>query len=316
MIKANILQHLRSSDQPVSGEQLRARLDVSRVSVWKHIKALIEAGYEIESGPKGYRLVHSPDIPYAWELSDFDHPVHYFEEVPSTMDIARKMARAGAPHLSLVIAGGQLRGRGRLGRQWLSDHGGLYMTAILRPALPLMEAHKASFAFSVEMTTALRNLFSIDARVKWPNDILIGDRKLAGMLAEMEAEADLLSFINIGMGVNIHNQPADDSIPAVSLKKLVGERASCLKLLRTFLPALAERLTPDGLKAAVADWKKLCNTIGRRVTVETTHETICGTAKDINENGALVVQLSDGTCVPVVYGDCFHNDSKNTQSKD
>ncbi len=105
---------LREQKGVISGEILSRRLDTSRVSVWRHIKKLQELGYSIESTPKGYELTGGPDTPYPWEFEDYPERVHYFASVGSTMDIARDLARKNAPHLSVVVAGSQSRGRGRL----------------------------------------------------------------------------------------------------------------------------------------------------------------------------------------------------------
>ncbi len=186
-MKGKILQTLKAKDnQIVSGERLSSELGISRVSVWKHIHGLQELGYHIISNPKGYRLVSSPDIPYPWEFPDMEPEIHYYSSVASTMNTARDMARKGCPHFSVVIAGTQTRGRGRLNRRWHSTKGGLYFTIILRPEIPPILSYKLSFAASLILVRTLRDLFNIEAMAKWPNDILVDDCKLAGILSEME----------------------------------------------------------------------------------------------------------------------------------
>jgi len=119
----------------------------------------------------------------------------------------------------VVVAGRQTRGRGRLRRQWLSDDGGLYFTMVLRPEIPLLLSSRVNFLASLTLARVLRELFHINAAVKWPNDILVDGRKISGMLSELEAETDRLLFINIGMDINVNNDPSGVEPGASSLKK-------------------------------------------------------------------------------------------------
>ena len=234
-MRERILEILRAEDGIVSGEVLSEKLGISRVSVWKHIQKLEKCGYEILSMPKGYRLLHSPDIPFPWELSGREERVHYFEEAESTMDIARSLARKGCPHFTVVIAGRQTKGRGRLQRLWHSSEGGLYFTVVCRLHLPPRQSSKISFAASLCLAKTFRESFGIAADVKWPNDILVGGRKLCGMLSEMEADDDLLSFVNIGMGININNTPSLEEAKAVSAKEILNKELSRKQVLSEFL---------------------------------------------------------------------------------
>jgi len=194
--KGQLLKKLRSQNATVSGETLSATLGISRVSVWKHIHKLQELGYQIMSTPTGYRLIDSPDIPFPWEFSDSDFNILYYPELPSTMDTAKDLARKNCPDLTVVVAGRQTQGRGRLQRQWRSDDGGLYFTMVLRPDLPVLLSSRVNFLASLTLARVLRELYRIDAAVKWPNDILVDGYKISGMLSELEAETDRILFIN------------------------------------------------------------------------------------------------------------------------
>ena len=136
-MKGRILNILRAESGIVSGETISSVLGISRVSIWKHIHKLLEAGYDIRSAPTGYQLVNSPDVLYPWEFPEREKNIHYYAEVSSTMDIARDLARKGCPSFTVVIGGSQTKGRGRLKRSWLSDEGGLYFTVVTRPDIPL-----------------------------------------------------------------------------------------------------------------------------------------------------------------------------------
>lgn len=305
-MKAHILSRLRNSKEAVSGEVLRAELGTSRVSVWKHIQKLQELGYGIVSTGKGYQLHSCPDIPFSWEFPQREEKIHYYPETGSTMEIARDLARKGCPHFTVVIAGRQTKGRGRLQRQWFSDEGGLYFTIVLRPEIPAVLASRMNFAASLTLAETLRRLFGIEAGVKWPNDILVHDKKLCGMLSEMESEADMVSFVNIGMGINVNNDPAVFEPNAVSLKNILGHEVSKKELLSAFLDDFEKRINQGNYETVVGEWKKHAITIGRQVRVVTTKEIFEGRAADVDKDGSLILECEDGKRKTVIYGDCFH----------
>jgi len=305
-MKGQILKILRAENGVVSGETLSSHLGISRVSIWKHIKKLREFGYNIQATPKGYRLINDPDILYPWEFGDRELKIHYIEEVTSTMDVAGNLARNDSPHFTVVIAGRQSKGRGRLKRTWLSSEGGLYFTIILRPQIPPAFISRINFAASMILARTLRNMFLIDARVKWPNDILVNERKVAGLLSEMEAETDRVRFINIGMGVNVNNNPTLREPMAVSLKKIIGRNILRKQLLAGFLDAFENRLNKDALDNVISEWKSYSLTMGRAVKIVTTHDEFKGIAVDVDNTGALMLKLADGSIKKIIYGDCFH----------
>lgn len=310
-MKSEILYLLKAEDGVLSGERLSEKLRISRVSIWKHIKKLQECGYEIISTAKGYELTKSPDTPFPWEFPNFKDRIHYFPEVESTMDVARNLARKGADHLSVVIADRQIKGRGRLRRQWFSERGGLYFTTILRPVIAPALSFRISFSASLALIRILRDLYSVDAKVKWPNDILVDEKKLSGMLSEMETEADLVSYINIGMGINVNNDPLVAEPNATSLKFLLNRDVSRIEVLNHFLNEFEKFLSHIESEDIISKWKECSGTLNRGVKIVTTKEQIEGVAKDVDETGALVVELSDGTVKRVIHGDCFYQSNNN-----
>ena len=305
-MKGKILSELRVRNETVSGEYLSSTLGISRVSIWKHIHKLQELGYNIVSTPNGYQLIDSPDILYPWEFPDREDRIHYFPELTSTMDTARDLARKNCPEFSVVVAGRQTAGRGRLNRQWLSDDGGLYFTIVLRPDIAVPISSMVNFLASLTMARVLRDKYKIDAAVKWPNDILVDDQKLSGMLSELEAEADRVFFINVGMGINVNNNPSGIEPAAISLKTLLGREVSRIKLLTAFLDEFEKRLINTDFESVVSEWKQYTITLQRRVKIVTRRETCEGLALDVDDNGALIVKRDDGTLKQVIYGDCFH----------
>ena len=311
-MKAAILNALRKSRAVVSGEHLSAELGTSRVTVWKHIQKLQELGYAIASTPRGYQLSNSPDTPFPWEFPGREDRIHYYPRVESTMTVARDLARSGAPHLSTVVAGSQTRGRGRLQRQWLSDEGGVYMTVIARPDIPLLLSSRVNFIAALAMIHVLRERYGIDARAKWPNDILVGERKLLGMLSEMEISADMVAYINIGMGINVNNDPTPDEPRAVSLSALRGETVSRKALIGAFLDEFEDRISRVDYDAVVDEWKQVTMTLGRQVRIVTTAGAFEGRAADVDKDGALILERPDGTRRKIIYGDCFFPSPRDT----
>ncbi len=311
-MKGKILHILRSESGMVSGEDLSDRLKISRVSVWKHIKGLQQLGYIIGSSPKGYQLTFSPDIPFAWEFPERQANIHYFESVTSTMDMARDLARKGCPDFSVVIAGQQTKGRGRLKRVWDSASGGLYVTLVLRPEIPPVISPMVNFVTSMVLARTLREMFAIDAMVKWPNDILVNGEKLAGMLSEMDTRSDMVSFINIGIGINVNNDVQGVPPRATSLKRLLGRRVSVNNFLETFLHHLEVRMKNETFKHVIAEWKPYTMTLNRTVTIVTHRREVRGLAVDVDDTGALILELADGTREKIVYGDCFHREQNLT----
>jgi len=305
-MKNRILTLLRAEKRVVSGEVLSSELKISRVSVWKHIKKLKELGYHIESTHNGYRLINSPDALFPWEFPGRAAKIHYYPEVASTMDIARDLARKGCPDFTVVIADRQTKGRGRLARTWISEDGGLYFSIILRPVIPPVLSFRVNFAASLTLTKILRRMFHLDASVKWPNDILINTAKLSGMLSEMEAEADMISFINLGIGINVNNDPSPEEQNAVSLKKILKKELPRKTILSEFLDAFEDRLKNIAVENIIPEWKQYADTLNRPVRIVTLHDTFEGIATDVDENGALILKQKDGSLKRVLYGDCFY----------
>jgi len=305
-MKGRILNKLRAEEDVVSGEVLSTQLGVSRVSIWKHVQKLKELGYHLDSTPKGYRLLSDPDALFPWEFGHRKSKIHYFDQIDSTMEIAGNLARKGCPDFTVVIAGQQAKGRGRLQRAWLSSPGGLYFTMVLRPSIPPFLSTRVSFAAAMILARTLRRLFDIEAMVKWPNDILVAEKKIAGMLSEMEAEADMVAFINIGLGINVNNDPTPSEPLASSLKLILGREISRRSILTEFLDEFENYLMHAALDDVVSQWKQYTVTLNRHVKIVTTQEVFEGFAVDVDENGALLLELSDGSIQKIIYGDCFH----------
>ena len=303
--KAAILQQLRSTPG-LCGEAVGQRAGLSPTEVAAHIRELRALGYRISADAGGYRLQASPDTPFPWEFGPREALIHHYAELDSTMTAARRLAREGCPPFSVVIAERQTRGRGRLDRRWRSDPGGLYFTVVLRPGIAPTLAARVNLYTCLVLVETLAGKLGIAAAVKWPNDILVDNRKLAGMLAEMETDADRLKFINIGLGVNVNNDPSKLEPRALSLRALLGRRVNRRALLAAFLDRLQAGFAEAAGDGVISRWKTCSATLHRRVEIVTRTGVVRGRAVDMDPTGALVVQCDDGTTVAVTHGDCFH----------
>jgi BirA family biotin operon repressor/biotin-[acetyl-CoA-carboxylase] ligase len=303
----------------VSGESLSSRMSVSRSALWKHVRALISEGYQIESSPKkGYLFRKSPDLLFSEEIREGlttrwlgQKEISYYTETDSTNIKARELALAGAAEGSLVIAETQTAGKGRRGRPWFSpsEHG-IYLSIIVRPAIPPSETPRLVLVSSVTVAELLHNRTSLKAHIKWPNDILINKKKIAGILLEAGTDMETVDYCIVGLGLNVNN-PAG-SFPdvirdsATSLSIELGRNISRTDLVREYL-VLFEHYYEEFLDgrgdAIVARWKELTGIVGRRVSVDLSGRIYRGTVTDVDENGALMIRDRTGTIHRVFSGD-------------
>jgi BirA family transcriptional regulator, biotin operon repressor / biotin---[acetyl-CoA-carboxylase] ligase len=313
---ADVLEALRTAGQPVSGERLAAAAGVSRAAVWKRINRLKALGYVIAGEPrKGYRLLAAPDkllpaeILHGLATRRFRGPVHHFETVASTSDLAKELGGKGAPEGTLVVAESQEAGRGRLGRQWDSPAGvGLYVSLLLRPPLPPAELPQITLTSAVAAVRALQRAAGLAPGIKWPNDLLVDGKKVGGILTEMETESDQIRYLVLGWGLNVNNPvfPPELAALATSLFLAAGRTFSRVALLKAWLEefeALYESFLSRGFPGILREWKNHAVTLGREVAVRQGARTIQGQAVDVDADGALLVVQQGGEIVRVVSGE-------------
>jgi BirA family biotin operon repressor/biotin-[acetyl-CoA-carboxylase] ligase len=288
----------------VSGPELAARLGISRAAVWKQIEALREVGFEIESDGAGYRVVSVPEFcgPAVEFGLDAPYRVEYHDAVPSTNARARGLAKAGESGV-VVLANEQTAGRGRLDREWSAPSGGIYMSIVLKPAITPMEAPLLTLAAAVATTRALREV-GVKAGIKWPNDILVAEsgEKLVGILTEMEGEADRVSWVVCGIGVNANVDSKALPEGATSIREQVGDVDRRVFVQRVIEEFNSLRGNPETILDA---WREYASTLGQRVRVETSHGEVVGKAVEIESPGQLVIETEAGE-VQVHAGDCEH----------
>jgi len=308
-IKASIVKTLQGNRGFVSGEALSHEFGISRVSIWKHIHNLQQDGYVIEASPKGYHLISSPDLLLPYEFPGLEGRIQHFNEISSTMDFARALAKNGAREGTIVIAEAQLHGRGRLARKWASPQGGIYLTIILRPQIIPAYAPRINLMAAVAVAKTIRKLFGLKAELKWPNDILIEGRKVAGILAEMDAEMDKVNYINLGIGINANNLISRQEINATSLREQLGSKISRKEFFSSVVEEIGKQQALLSKADSLEEWKKLSATLNRNVRITTPGEEIEGKATDIDAHGALIVKTHDGSLRSVFAGDCVHLNS-------
>ncbi|PIQ88911.1 MAG: biotin--[acetyl-CoA-carboxylase] ligase [Candidatus Omnitrophica bacterium CG11_big_fil_rev_8_21_14_0_20_42_13] len=309
-----ILDFLRAKDGFVSGEDISRELSISRAAVWKHIANLRSIGYSIEAVPHlGYKLLSIPDKLLPEEVSHnlktkiVGKNIFYYETVTSTMDMAFDLGFNAAPEGTVIFAEHQTNGRGRLGRSWLSPKGkGLYMSLLLRPKFLPQEAPKLTLMAAVSIVEAIKAQTGISAFIKWPNDILIENKKVAGILTEIDSEPDRIKFVNIGIGVNINSIRSLLPDAATSLSAESKKSVCRLELTKDILRFIEKNyliLINDGFDSIREKWKASSSILGRRIKLNYQNREVSGEAQDIDMDGALLLRRDSGFIERVLSGD-------------
>jgi BirA family biotin operon repressor/biotin-[acetyl-CoA-carboxylase] ligase len=316
---AKILTALRANADGVSGAEIAEQLGVTRAAIWGRIEELRQLGYDIEASPHfGYRLVSAPDALHADDLlarlgktKIVGRDIHVFEQTTSTNDVIEKLARDGVKEGAVVFAESQTKGRGRLGRKWISpERKGLWFSVLLRPDLRPQETTRLTVASATALRRAIQTETGLDPEIKWPNDILIRGRKVAGILTELSAELDRVKHVILGIGVDVNlgaNEfPAELRKMATSLRIESGETISRPELATAILRELDQDYARvcGNLFADVADeWEAHCTTIGRAVTIQIGGRRVSGRAESLDDDGALLLRTEHGHLERITGGD-------------
>jgi len=312
MRKTTIVEMLKNAGENfVSGESIAGELGISRTAVWKHIQALRDSGYEILSRERrGYKLKDAPDLLLPSEIQiGLDTEIvgkemNYYPSVDSTNRVAKKLAYHGAADGAIVVAEEQTGGKGRLDRKFFSPRGkGIWFSVILRPKFLPKDAPKCTLMAAVAVAEAMTR-FKLKAEIKWPNDIMHDGRKLVGILTEMTGEIGKITYLVIGVGINVNISrdefPEDLRGIATSLCEMNGgEELSRVYLLRAVLEEfdrLYREVMASGFDKVLERWKKHNVTLGREIRVISAGDGsyFTGKAIDLNHDGALVVETADG----------------------
>jgi BirA family biotin operon repressor/biotin-[acetyl-CoA-carboxylase] ligase len=314
---AQILTALRSHPDGISGAELAEQLGISRAAIWARIEELRKLGYDVAASPHtGYRLLEVPDVLHADDLLSrlgktrvIGRDVRVFQQTTSTNDVIEKLARDGVKEGTVVFAETQSKGRGRLGRRWYSAPGaGLWFSVLLRPRLRPLAATRITVAAATALTRAIHAETGLTPKIKWPNDILLRDRKVVGILTELSAELDTIKHVILGIGVNVNQTEFAPEIRklATSLKAEAGyhvDRAELAAAILRELDADYTRACDDGFAELADEWEASCSTLGCEVTIQVGNRKLQGRAEALDPDGALLLRTEYGRLERIVGGD-------------
>lgn len=317
-VDAKILSALRQAETGgLAPASLAAKTDETREAVARRIEGLKQLGYEIESTPHlGYRLVAEPDLLNPDDLISrlpntriIGRDIQVFQQTSSTNDIAEKLARDGVPEGVVIFAEEQTKGRGRLGRKWISPAGlGLWFSVLLRPQLPPGSVTQLTIVAATAVARALRLQTGLVPQIKWPNDILFGGKKAVGILTELSAEMDRVRYVIIGIGVdvNVAQFPPEVASIGTSLAQAAGRRFSRAEIAAAILRELDAdyaRMAGGEFAALAEEWEQQCVTLGRRVRIHMGGHTVTGRAESLANDGALLLRTDYGHLERIIGGD-------------
>ena len=315
-LKKSIFDILAGAESYISGQALAQRLGVSRQAVWKGIKALRDDGFVIDSVTnKGYKLSGMPpdlnelSLRYYLKTKTLGKNLIVLDSVGSTNDYLKHLGSEGCENGTVVVTHAQTKGKGRLGRSWTSERDdNLTFSILLRPRMAPKDMVDITPLTGLAICQALRDYTGLDLKIKWPNDIILGKKKLVGILTEMSAEFDAVEYIVTGIGINVDQTTFPDEIShkATSLLIATGRHYDKNRLLAGLLGRIEEAFVRSNLALSaetISEYKKLCASIGKSVTFKSGTRSISGVAVDIDEDGALKVMLSDGSLRTVNAGE-------------
>jgi len=306
----------------LSGQDLSDVLRISRVAVWKHIKKIRELGYNVESKQKrGYKLTSNSDILFPWEITSglktkiIGQQAYYFDSIDSTQNQALKMADESANNGTIIIAAKQTGGKGRSGRRWVSPKGGIWFSVILQPKFNISITTLFPIASALALSNALEKTFKISPELKWPNDVTIKGKKVAGILVDASLESNRIENLVLGVGINfdvdakqiektLKGTPNFYGVASLNEQK---KKVKPIQLIQTFLIELEKiynLLNAKQTNKIISEWTKRSSTIGKNVELNTREGKIKGKAIRIDEDGALVLDNDKNN--RIIAGDIIH----------
>jgi BirA family biotin operon repressor/biotin-[acetyl-CoA-carboxylase] ligase len=293
----------------LSGEDLSEVLKISRVAIWKHIKKIQSLGYKIESKQNlGYRLVDTTEHPLPWEITEglktkvIGKNAYYFDSIDSTQSFASKISKDRKESGTVVIARTQTSGKGRLGRRWISPKGGIWLSVILHPEFDVSSMTLIPLAASVALANAIQKTLAIKTELKWPNDVTLKGKKVAGIIIDASVESSQIESLVLGVGINYKINPIDvekriklnDNFYGVATLAS-NNNTKPSTLIQAFLEELEESLSllNSDPQKIILQWVKKSSTIGRNVSVSTSGGTIIGKAVKIDKDGSLIIRQNN-----------------------
>ncbi|EOD01124.1 biotin--[acetyl-CoA-carboxylase] ligase [Caldisalinibacter kiritimatiensis] len=318
-MKGKILELLKKNKGDfVSGQKISEELNVSRTAIWKYMNQLKDEGYEIESvSRKGYRLILTPDVLTYDEIKDLlktkriGRDILYFNSIDSTNSKAKQLASDGKGEGTVIISEEQTKGRGRLGRNWVSPKGkGVWMSIIIRPDIQPIDASKITQVTAAAVSKSILEL-GIKNYIKWPNDIIINNKKVCGILTEMSGELNKINYIVIGIGINVNldeNEiPNDIKDIATSLKIESGKKVSRKQLVanifNNFEELYEELLNKNEITHSIEICKENSAVLGKEIRVIFRNKEIRGKAVDLTDEGELLIENQEGKIQKIISGE-------------
>lgn len=304
----------------LSGEELSKSLGLSRAAVWKNIKKLQSLGYKITSKQKsGYRLVAKTKLMLPWEISDglqtetIGRKIYYFNTIDSTQNFALKLASKPHENGSIVISEQQTHGRGRQNRKWVSPRGGIWLSVLLKPNFEISQASLFPMLTSLALAISIEKVLKLKPKLKWPNDLTLDNKKVAGILVDASIESNQIDYLVIGVGINFKIQPSTISKIVKNSGNFYGittlvtkkEKAEPILLLQAFLHELEQlysKLVAGNTYGIKNEWEKRSSTIGRKVKISSPSGETKGKATGIDDDGALLIS-SKGKTQRLLVGD-------------
>ena len=307
----------------LSGQDLSDVLHISRVAVWKHIKKIQALGYTVESKQKeGYKLTKKSDLLLPWEITTeldtklLGQQAYYYDSVDSTQTEALKIANESNKEGIIIIAEKQTGGKGRSGRKWISPKGGIWFSIILHPKFDISNITLFPIASSLALSNAIEKTCKITTELKWPNDLTIKGKKLAGMLVDASLESNKIENLVLGVGINfevnskeiekvLKNTPNFYGVASLNEQK---NKIKPIQLIQSFLLELEkiyEQLNNNQRKKIISKWTERSSTIGKKIEVETHQGKVKGDAIKIDDDGGLVVKDKEKTS-KIFAGDIIH----------
>lgn len=315
-MKEKILDFLRANKDYISGEYISRELNISRAAVWKYIDILRKEGYVIDSSSrKGYKLVESAKLLNYSEIKEFlttkyiGRRVHYLTSVTSTNEVGKTLAEKGEIEGTIIISEEQTKGKGRLGRKWITEGpDSIAASLILKPNISPREAPSITLITAISIVEALHDVTGYDIGIKWPNDVILENKKLCGILTEMNAEMDIVNYIIVGMGLNVNQKSFQDEIEnmAISLKSYKGKGFDRRIILSSILNKFEknyEIFKEKGFIYFIDNYKRYLRILKKRVLVKNINSSYEGEVLDIDSEGCLIIKLDNGEVKRVLSGD-------------
>lgn len=307
--RKQLIDLLEKQESHISGQQLSEELNISRTAVWKHMNELKKDGYGIEAVQrKGYKIVSYPDkvskntLQWGLETEWLGQHLHHYPQVESTQDIVHQFAKQGKPHGTVVIADEQVKGKGRMAREWSSPEGkGIWMSFLLRPLLPPVQAPQLTLLTATVLAQVIAEESDLCPRIKWPNDILVNHKKVSGILTEMQAEQDRIQYVVLGIGINVNQNEKD--IPtslahkASSLKMESDKEWDIQRTIQAILRSFEttyDTFIEQGFQGVKQEWERYGYKIGEKVTISTMKRNFNATLVGIEADGALIAKDEEG----------------------